>query len=101
MPVAVLQSVQKRDKFVYRLTAHYNDKCTDVQDRQLPSNMSYTNYLYQICDYDQWIELNFVFVESGPTNTVSFNQLTAHSIQPDIHRIKMWYYPDYSDLHGL
>ena len=60
-----------------------------------------SNYLKEIWDNKDYIEFNFSFTESGPTNTVSYWPLTPHSIPPDIHRIRMWYPPNDSALEGL
>ena len=60
-----------------------------------------SNYLEKICDNKDNYEFNFVFKETGRTNTVSVNLLTAHPIKPDIQTIRMWYDPRSPLLMGL
>lgn len=81
--------------------AHYDKTHAGQQDRQLPPNRSYSNYLERICDTPDGIEFNFIFKETGPTNTVSYRPLTAHTIPPDVKLIRAWCHMSTPRLAGL
>lgn len=83
------------------MTAHYSDKHADEQDKQLPLNRSFNNYLIKVCDNSECVEFNFVFAESGATNTQSKTVLTANPVPAEIGKVKLWYNPNYSRLAGL
>ena len=87
---AVVLQLKGERKLVWRVTAHYDSKFANQQDREV-AHLSYFNILKEIRDTDKGIEFCFVFSLTGPTNTVSKEPLTAHPINPDIQTIRMWY----------
>ncbi len=80
VPDLFLAIPQRQAYYLERVTVHYNERYANDQDRQLPAERRMSNYLMQICDTHDLYEFNFVFGESGPTNTVTRYPLKPHSI---------------------
>jgi hypothetical protein len=100
--VSILKPVAyKTGGQLLRDSAHFSMQFADAQDKKLPIEMSYNDYLTEIWDNEFYAEFNMSFVNSGAIKTATKHRLTARSIPPDIRSFKIWYEKGYSHLMGL